>query len=99
MNRNTQPAPARVNPMPRCRYCRYTIPPGKRFCSTDCRRRWHAEHQVQRPVASLPVVEERERRLLPEDEKMARADYTYINTGSLKELDAFVAGVMAELAA
>jgi dephospho-CoA kinase len=48
---------------------------------------------------SKAAVEERERRLLPDEDKMARADYTYVNTGSLKELDAFVAGVMAELAA
>jgi dephospho-CoA kinase len=48
---------------------------------------------------SKAAVEERERRLLPDEEKMARADYTYVNTGSLNELDVFVAGVMEELAA
>jgi len=39
----------------------------------------------------------REPRLLPDDEKAKRADFVYVNDGSLEELDAFVAGVMAEL--
>ena len=34
----------------------------------------------------------------PDDEKVARADFAYVNDGSLDELDAFVAGVMEELA-
>ena len=42
-------------------------------------------------------VEAEEPRLLPDDEKAKRADYVYVNDGSLEELDAFVAGVMAEL--
>jgi dephospho-CoA kinase len=37
----------------------------------------------------------RERRLLPEDEKAERADFAYVNDGSLDDLDAFVAGVVA----
>lgn len=45
------------------------------------------------PVA----VEEREARLLPDAEKAKRADYAYTNTGSLEELDAFVASVMDDL--
>ena len=44
-----------------------------------------------------PIADERERRLLPEDEKVGRADYTYVNDGSLADLDAFVAGVMTDL--
>jgi len=39
----------------------------------------------------------REPRLLPDEEKAARADYVYVNDGSLEELDAFVAGVMDDL--
>ena len=53
-----------------------------------------AELRAQR---SQVEAELREPRLLPEDEKVKRADYVYINDGSLEELDAFVAGVMAEL--
>ena len=45
-----------------------------------------------------PIADERERRLLPEDEKVRLADYAYVNDGTLAELDAFVAGVMADLA-
>jgi dephospho-CoA kinase len=41
--------------------------------------------------------DDRERRLLPDAEKVKRADYAYVNTGSLEELDAWVGGVMAEL--
>jgi dephospho-CoA kinase len=36
----------------------------------------------------------REARLIPDDEKAARADFVYVNDGSLDELDAFVAGVV-----
>ena len=45
-----------------------------------------------------PIADERERRLLSEDEKVRLADYAYVNDGTLAELDAFVAGVMADLA-
>jgi dephospho-CoA kinase len=38
-------------------------------------------------------------RLIPDREKVDRADYSYVNTGSLEELDAWVAGVMEELRA
>lgn len=41
----------------------------------------------------------REERFLSDRDKAKRADYVYVNTGSLEELDEFVAGVMAELAA
>jgi dephospho-CoA kinase len=44
-----------------------------------------------------PIVDEREQRLLPDDEKILLADYTYVNDGTLAELDAFVAGVIADL--
>jgi dephospho-CoA kinase len=40
---------------------------------------------------------EREERLVPEEEKVRRADFAYGNEGSLEELDAFVAGVLEEL--
>jgi dephospho-CoA kinase len=42
-------------------------------------------------------VADREDRLVPEEEKLRRADFTYVNDGSLEDLDAFVAGVMEEL--
>jgi dephospho-CoA kinase len=52
-----------------------------------------------RQARSASAVEEREQRLLDEKEKIARADYAYANTGTLDELDAFVATVMDDLAA
>ena len=42
-------------------------------------------------------VADREERLVPEEEKLRRADFSYVNDGSLEELDAFVAGVLEEL--
>jgi len=39
----------------------------------------------------------REARLLPEDEKVRRADFVYENTGSLGELDRFVASVLEDV--
>ena len=41
----------------------------------------------------------REQRLLPDAEKLERADFSYVNDGTLEELDAFVVGVMAKLTA
>ena len=40
----------------------------------------------------------REQRLIADEEKVARADFAYVNDGSLEELDAFVAEVLAQLA-
>ena len=41
--------------------------------------------------------DDREARLVPDREKARRADFTYVNTGTLDELDAWVAEVMATL--
>ena len=43
--------------------------------------------------------DDRDMRLLPDKEKVKRADFAYVNTGTLEELDAWVAGVMRELTA
>jgi dephospho-CoA kinase len=40
---------------------------------------------------------DREARLIPEGEKLKRADFSYVNDGSLADLDAFVAGVVENL--
>ena len=42
-------------------------------------------------------TDDREARLIPDGEKAKRADFTYVNTGSPEELDAWVAEVMATL--
>ena len=44
-----------------------------------------------------PLADTREDRLLPEEQKVALADYAYVNDGTLEELDAFVADVIAKL--
>ncbi len=43
-------------------------------------------------------LDNRDARLLADREKVERADYSYVNTGTYDDLDAWVAGVMAELA-
>ena len=42
-------------------------------------------------------VADRSRRLLPDDEKAKRADFVYVNDGSLADLDRFVSDVIAKL--
>jgi len=42
-------------------------------------------------------ADDRESRLLPDREKVKRADFSYVNTGTPHELDAWVAEVMATL--
>jgi dephospho-CoA kinase len=44
-------------------------------------------------------LEARERRLLPDEEKVKRADFAYVNDRALADLDAFVEGVMRRLEA
>jgi dephospho-CoA kinase len=43
------------------------------------------------------ALAEREDRLVPEDEKVRRADFSYVNDGSLEDLDAWVAGLLEDL--
>jgi dephospho-CoA kinase len=50
-----------------------------------------------RKARSVVATDDREGRLIPDAEKVQRADFSFKNTGSLEELDAFVKSVMAEL--
>jgi dephospho-CoA kinase len=43
------------------------------------------------------AIEDREPRLLPDSVKIAQADFSFVNDGSLDKLDDFVAAVMREL--
>lgn len=52
------------------------------------------EVRISRRIGPL---REREQRLLPEEEKATRADFVYVNDGTLADLDEFVSGVMATL--
>jgi dephospho-CoA kinase len=44
-----------------------------------------------------PLADARGARLLPDEEKVRRADFAFVNEGSLEELDAFVGRVVEEL--
>jgi dephospho-CoA kinase len=50
-----------------------------------------------RAERSQAAGELREARLIPDEEKAKRADFVYVNDGTLDELDAFVADVMRKL--
>jgi dephospho-CoA kinase len=50
-----------------------------------------------RRMRSPVATDERETRLIPDAEKVKRADFSYKNTGSLEELDRFVESVMHKL--
>jgi dephospho-CoA kinase len=54
------------------------------------------EVRISRQVRPM---QDRERRLLSDEDKAARADFAYVNDGSLEDLDHFVAEVMKKLAA
>ena len=56
-----------------------------------------APEEVRRD-RSHAAIEQREGRFLAEDEKVQRADFVYVNDGTLDELDDFVASVMENLA-
>jgi dephospho-CoA kinase len=52
-----------------------------------------------RVARQIRPLQDRERRLLPDAEKAARADFAYVNDGSLDELDRFVSEVLERLTA
>jgi dephospho-CoA kinase len=55
-----------------------------------------APKQLRR-MRSEVAADDRESRLIPDHEKVERADYSYRNVGSVEELDAFVESVMRDL--
>ena len=57
-----------------------------------------APRQLREQRRQVPL-DNRESRLLDDREKVARSDFHYANTGTFEDLDAWVAGVMAELGA
>jgi dephospho-CoA kinase len=52
------------------------------------------EVRISRRMAPM---QDREQRLIPDGDKVARADFAFVNDGSLEELDAFVADVIDKL--
>jgi dephospho-CoA kinase len=57
-----------------------------------------APRELREKRTRVPVAE-RSERLLPDEEKVERADYVYVNDGTLAELDEFVANVLEQLTA
>jgi dephospho-CoA kinase len=70
---------------------------------TGAERRFDAIVVITAPEnvrrARRPHTDDREQRLLPDGEKVALADYAYVNDGTLEQLDAFVSDVVAKLTA
>ena len=58
-----------------------------------------APEDVRRTRAAVSSPEQRESRLLPDEEKLERADFAYVNEGTLQQLDDFVAETMRALVA
>ena len=58
-----------------------------------------APEDVRRTRAAVSSPEQRESRLLPDEEKLGRADFAYVNEGTLQQLDDFVAETMRALVA
>jgi dephospho-CoA kinase len=58
-----------------------------------------APEDVRAARTNVAGAADRGRRLIPDDEKVRRADFAYVNDGSLEELDSFVSDVLAKLGA
>jgi dephospho-CoA kinase len=58
-----------------------------------------APDEVRRQRARIAAPEQREGRLLSDEEKATRADFVYVNDGTRQELDDFVARVVEQLTA
>ena len=56
-----------------------------------------APRDVRAARTKVADPDARAARLIPDDEKMKRADFAYVNDGTLEELDAFVADVVSRL--
>jgi dephospho-CoA kinase len=58
-----------------------------------------APDDLRRERARVSAPEQRETRLIPDEEKAARADFSYVNDGTRGQLDEFVAETMRALEA
>ena len=58
-----------------------------------------APEDLRRERSRVSSPEQREGRLIPDEEKTARADFSYVNDGTRQQLDDFVAETMRALAA
>jgi len=57
-----------------------------------------APEETRRARTEVADIGERQGRLLSDDEKARKADFVYVNDGSLEDLDAFVRSVVQRLA-
>jgi dephospho-CoA kinase len=57
-----------------------------------------APEELRSARSAVEDVAERQGRLLSDDEKAGKADFVYVNDGSLEDLDVFVRGVVQRLA-
>lgn len=55
-----------------------------------------APRQLREQRRRVPL-DRRDERLLPEQEKVSRADYRFVNTGTYEDVDTWVAGFLEEL--
>jgi len=55
-----------------------------------------APEELRRARRRVPL-DDRDARLIPDDEKVRRADFAYVNDGSVDDLDAWVADVLRRL--
>lgn len=53
--------------------------------------------ELRRERSEVADAADRERRLIPDDEKVERADFAYVNDGTRQQLDDFVRGVVEQL--
>jgi dephospho-CoA kinase len=58
-----------------------------------------ASEALRRERSRVSSPEQRENRLIPDEEKTARADFSYVNDGTRQQLDDFVAETMRALEA
>jgi dephospho-CoA kinase len=58
-----------------------------------------APEDVRRERSNVSSPEQRETRLIADDEKAARSDFSYVNDGTRQQLDDFVAETMRALEA
>ena len=58
-----------------------------------------APRKLRAARSGVSGIDDRSGRLIPDDEKVRRADFSYVNTGSEADLDAFVVSVLEQLRA
>jgi len=58
-----------------------------------------APRKLRQARSDVSGIDDRSGRLIPDDEKVRRSDFSYVNTGTEEDLDAFVVSVLEQLRA